>query len=125
MLLAIDGTKEDAVTMMQRLHPWQIPVLVMSRHNDAKQVQRLLEAGARGYMLMRETPEMIVAAVRAVAGGEQWLNPHLGRLDEWPDWKRIGNQRTHGALSFGELLRQNGHLFSDRSRYLAAKEGIV
>ncbi len=79
VLLDIDGTEDDPGAMLQRLHPEKIAILVMSRHNSTNRVQHLLEAGALGYILTSETTtEMIVAAVRTVAGGGQWLSPRLG-----------------------------------------------
>ena len=50
-------------------------VLALSMHKDSVYVREILRAGARGYLLKDAFDRDLVAAVRAVAGGEGYLSP--------------------------------------------------
>ncbi|HYN94188.1 MAG TPA: response regulator transcription factor [Pilimelia sp.] len=51
--------------------------LIVTMTNDPGTVRAALDAGARGYVLKDSAPDMIVAAVRAVAGGGRVLGPRV------------------------------------------------
>ena len=50
-----------------------LPVLVLSVHQNEDYVERALKAGARGYVTKQEAPKLIVSAIRRVMGGEIFL----------------------------------------------------
>jgi DNA-binding NarL/FixJ family response regulator len=54
-------------------------VLVISMHDDPLLVRRAIEAGAAGYALKGISRQQLIAAVRAVCGGEAVLDPTLLR----------------------------------------------
>lgn len=57
-------------------------ILVLTRSEQNRVVEAIV-AGASGYVLKSATPEAIVAAVRATAGGESVLSPQIaGKLLE-------------------------------------------
>jgi DNA-binding NarL/FixJ family response regulator len=60
----------------------EIEILILSMHAEPNYVRTCLEAGARGYLLKNAMDLELVAAVRKVAGGEQVLDPRLGKLPE-------------------------------------------
>ena len=53
----------------------RIRVLALSMHKDSVYVREILRAGARGYLLKDSSDTDLLAAVRAVAGGEGYLSP--------------------------------------------------
>jgi DNA-binding NarL/FixJ family response regulator len=53
-------------------------VLVLSMQDDPRYVRDAFDAGASGYVLKEAADVEVVAAVRAVAAGEQYINPALG-----------------------------------------------
>lgn len=55
----------------------RIPILVLSMHDELIYAERVLRAGARGYLMKQEAPEMIVAAIREVLGGEIYLSDEM------------------------------------------------
>ena len=57
-----------------------VRILVLSAYNRREYVVGMLGAGAAGYVLKDDPPEALVAAVRAVAGGKQWLSPRVTQL---------------------------------------------
>jgi DNA-binding NarL/FixJ family response regulator len=56
-----------------RAHLPETRVLMLSMHDDEHYLFEALKAGASGYVLKREADQDLVAAVRAVAGGEAFL----------------------------------------------------
>jgi len=53
-------------------------VLVLSMQDDPRYVREAFEAGASGYVLKEAADTEVVAAVREVAAGGQYLHPALG-----------------------------------------------
>jgi DNA-binding NarL/FixJ family response regulator len=62
-----------------------IRVVALSMHKDSVYVREILRAGARGYLLKDSVADDLVAAVRAVAGGEGYLSPAVSNavLDDY------------------------------------------
>ncbi len=54
-----------------------LPVLVVSMHDEALYAERALRAGARGYVMKREALDSILHAVRSVIGGEIYVSPTM------------------------------------------------
>jgi DNA-binding NarL/FixJ family response regulator len=58
-----------------------IRVLVLSMHDEILYAERVIRAGARGYLSKRAAPDVIVAAIRTVLAGDIYLNPAIvGRI---------------------------------------------
>ena len=54
-----------------------IPVLVLSMHDELLYAERVLRAGARGYITKNETSNEVMAAIRKVLGGEIYLGSRM------------------------------------------------
>jgi DNA-binding NarL/FixJ family response regulator len=54
-----------------------IPVLVLSMHDELLYAERVLRAGARGYITKHETSREIMAALRKVLNGEVYLGSRM------------------------------------------------
>ena len=54
-----------------------LPVLVVSMHDEALYAERALRAGARGYVMKREALDSILQAVRSVIDGEIYISPSM------------------------------------------------
>jgi two-component system, NarL family, invasion response regulator UvrY len=54
-------------------------VLMFSMHEDPVFVLRALDGGARGYLTKASAPDMMVEAVRSIAGGGRFVPPELAR----------------------------------------------
>ena len=50
-------------------------ILLLSMHDQARDVRRAFDAGADGYLLKSAADEDLVRAVRAVAAGERYVHP--------------------------------------------------
>src|SRR5437867_5309714 len=51
----------ELVKDLRAMHP-EIPVLVLSMHDESLYAERVLRAGARGYIMKRERPEKLLEA---------------------------------------------------------------
>ncbi len=55
----------------------QIPVLVLSMHDEALYAERVLRAGARGYIMKSEASSEVVKAIRRVNEGGVYLSDRM------------------------------------------------
>jgi DNA-binding NarL/FixJ family response regulator len=51
-----------------------VSVLVLSMHEESHYAERALRAGARGYIMKRETTKKVVAAIRQVLSGQLYVS---------------------------------------------------
>lgn len=56
-----------------------VPVLVLSMHDELLYAERALRAGARGYLMKREALDSVLTAVRAILAGEIYLSASMTR----------------------------------------------
>ncbi len=54
-----------------------VPILVLSMHQEAYYAERVLRAGAQGYLSKQGDPAAIVPAIRRILGGELYVSPAL------------------------------------------------
>jgi DNA-binding NarL/FixJ family response regulator len=54
-----------------------LPVLVMSMHDESIYAERVMRAGARGYIMKQEASAKVFAAVRTVLAGELYLSDKM------------------------------------------------
>ena len=66
----------DGIEATRRLAaPGSPPVLALTTFNDDELLSGVLRAGASGFVLKDSSAEELIRAVRAVAGGEAYLDP--------------------------------------------------
>ncbi len=68
--------QSDGIDLVKyvKQHHKQIPVLVLSMHDEYLYAQRSLAAGARGYIMKQEAMESVVTAIHHVLDGKIYLN---------------------------------------------------
>jgi len=79
----------------------QLPILVLSMYNEGAIVSRALKAGAAGYVTKDSEPEVLLAAIRKVAGGGRFIDPALVETVVFADLD--GDRSPQKALSDREL----------------------
>ncbi|CAM3307582.1 response regulator transcription factor [Rhodothermus bifroesti] len=69
----------SGLELIKHLQAWKqhLPVLVISRHDEALYAERAIRAGARGYVMKVEAVEVIVKAVRRVLAGGLYVSEEL------------------------------------------------
>jgi DNA-binding NarL/FixJ family response regulator len=67
----------EATVRMRAAYP-QVRILALTAHEDSEYVQLMLRAGAAGYLLKRAAASDLVRAIRAVMGGQLYLDTTVG-----------------------------------------------
>jgi len=68
-----------AVTELLRREMPKIKVLILSMHGNTDYVLRILQSGARGYVLKDAAPEELVRAIETVQNGEAYFSSDVAR----------------------------------------------
>jgi len=63
----------ELLAMLHKRFP-DLPVLILSMHDEAIYAERTLRAGARGYVMKQDSPEKLIEAIRRVLAGEVYLS---------------------------------------------------
>ena len=83
VLMDLRMREVDGITATRRLSEDDAapPVLVLTTFDDDEMLSGALRAGAAGFLLKDSTADDLIRAVRAVAGGDSWLDPAVtGRV---------------------------------------------
>jgi DNA-binding NarL/FixJ family response regulator len=54
-----------------------VPILVLSMHDESLYAERVIRAGARGYITKYEAAEKVMSAIRKVIAGEIYLSENM------------------------------------------------
>lgn len=100
--LAMPGLSGVELIKKIRQAPAPPHILVLSMHNEGQAVSRTLKAGAAGYLTKDSDPEMLITAIRKVAGGGRYIDPSL--VDRIVFDQALGDDRPpHSRLSDREF----------------------
>jgi two-component system nitrate/nitrite response regulator NarL len=82
VLMDIDMPHLDGLAVTERLRKEkpQVKVLVLSMHSQTDFVMRILQSGARGYVLKDAPTEDLLQAIETVHGGETFFSPDVARM---------------------------------------------
>jgi DNA-binding NarL/FixJ family response regulator len=69
----------DGIELLKELKAQlpDLPVLILSMHDESLYGERALRAGARGYIMKQEPPEQILDAVRRVLAGQVYVSERM------------------------------------------------
>jgi two-component system nitrate/nitrite response regulator NarL len=95
-----------AATELLRKELPNVKVLILSMHSNSEFVLRIIQAGARGYVLKETNPDDLVRAVEAVYAGEVFFSPEVARV------------------ALNQFVRRNGDS-EDSTRHLTSRERDV
>ncbi len=97
----------------------QLPVLVCSMHDESIYAERLLSAGANGYIMKEATADQLLSALRQVLAGELYVSKHVksrmmervavgGRKQPEDRIERLSNRELEilGLLGQGKTTRE-------------------
>jgi DNA-binding NarL/FixJ family response regulator len=79
-----------------RAHGIDMPVLVLSMHDESLYAERALRAGAKGYITKYEASSSVMTAIRQVLNGEIYLNPRF--------MSRIMSRLMTGRAAFAQPI---------------------
>lgn len=97
VLMDIDMPNTNGLAVTERLQKEMphVKVLVLSMHSQSDYVMRILQSGARGYVLKDAPAEELVKAIEAAHNGESYFSPEVARLA----LKQFVRGGTDGACS--------------------------
>ena len=76
--LTLDGMSGLELLKHLRAEVPALPVLVVSMHDESLYGERVLRAGARGYVMKSEVDSVIVAAIRRIMAGGMFVSEQMG-----------------------------------------------
>ena len=86
--ISLNGTNGIELIKDIKLRHGELPVLVLSAHDESFFAERSLRAGAGGYVMKLEAPDNLMKAIRRVLRGEVYLSEKTsGRMLQ----KYLGN----------------------------------
>ncbi len=99
-----DGNGIDLIRRVHNRLP-DLPILVVSMHDEMLYAERALRAGARGYLAKGETDTDLVATVRALLAGGQHLTPRMQAraLQQMAGRAALPGQPAESVLAAREL----------------------
>ena len=68
----------DLLKNIRTLYP-DLPVLILSMHDESIYAERALRARANGYIMKQEATEKVLVAVRCILDGEIYLSERMSR----------------------------------------------
>jgi DNA-binding NarL/FixJ family response regulator len=77
-----------------------LPILIVSMHDESLYAERVLRAGANGYIMKEEVAENVVGAARKVLAGDIYISDRMRQQI----LRGVAGQRTHPATSSIERL---------------------
>ena len=84
----------ELIKDIQALHPG-LPVLVLSMHDEAIYAERVLRAGARGYIMKQEGAAKVMEGIRQVLNGQVCVSEKMSaRILDIFSGRRTANSRS-------------------------------
>ncbi len=144
VLLDLSLMDSSGFELLQAIHQrWpDVPVLVLSMYDEAVYAQRVLRAGASGYIMKQEAPRKVIKGIRAVLNGSIYVsekveaavlahrtnrhasaNPIASLSDrERQVFQRIGEGHTHRQIA--EALGISVKTIESHVEHIKAKLGF-
>lgn len=89
--LSLSGPDGLDVLKEIRMKSGDLPVLILSMHDESIYAERALRAGANGYIMKQEATEKVLVAIRRILHGDVYLSERLTSA--------MLNQFVHGTAS--------------------------
>jgi DNA-binding NarL/FixJ family response regulator len=96
----------ELVKTLQSRFP-QVALIVISMHDEALYAERALHAGARGYVMKRETTKNVLTAIRRVAEGDIYVSDRVVNSMA----KRMSSRKTAAAEPVERLSDRELEIF--------------
>jgi DNA-binding NarL/FixJ family response regulator len=99
-----DSSGIELIKSLKQSHP-AVAVLVLSMHEESHYAGRALRAGAKGYVMKRETTRKVIEAIRRILEGKLYVSEALAEVlaAHFADEKKGENRSPIEQLSDREL----------------------
>ena len=121
----------DAIAHIKRKHP-RMKVVALTFHKEDRFIHATLEAGADGYVLKDDSRAELLAALRSVVNGKNYLSPSIcnrvvvgylagtDKADQQPSWEIL----THREREVIKLIAE-GYRTREIATYLSLSPKTV
>jgi len=98
----------DTLRRIMDARPTRARVLMLSRFQDLLYASRAFAAGAHGYLTKSSAPEMLLTAIKTVAGGRRFVSPDVHSAVSESNGKihEIANSLSHREHETLRLLSE-------------------
>ncbi|MBA7711071.1 Transcriptional regulatory protein DegU [subsurface metagenome] len=72
--ISLEGTNGIQLTEKIKYQRPQLPVLILTMHDEALYAKRAFQAGAGGYITKQEAAETIITAIRLMLSGKDYIS---------------------------------------------------
>jgi len=95
----------DGLEVVSQLHGQcpDLPILILTMHEEGQYVVRAIQAGAMGYMTKQSAPEQLLKAIRKIFEGSRYLTDEAAETLALRIAKGTGEQSPLDSLSMREL----------------------
>lgn len=97
----------DLIKDIRSQHP-DVAILVVSMHDESLHAERVMRAGARGYITKQEATKRIMLAIRTILNGDAYLSE---RMATQIAAAAVGGARTRPALPIDQLSDRELRVF--------------
>jgi DNA-binding NarL/FixJ family response regulator len=73
------GSGIELIKNIKASYP-EVMVIVLSMHDESLYAERALRAGARGYIMKRDSTKGVLQAIRCVLGGQLYVSDKMAKL---------------------------------------------
>ena len=79
LMVDISLKGKNGLDFVKEIHEYDrdLPILVLSMHDESLYAERAFHAGARGYIMKQETSESVIEAIRSVLEGKIYASEEL------------------------------------------------
>jgi DNA-binding NarL/FixJ family response regulator len=102
-----------------RTHNPKIRVLILSMHDESLYAERALRAGARGYVMKHEAPEVLIRAIRTVLRDEIFISEKMSAMLLQ---RVVGDRKPADTLPLDRLTDREIEIFRMIGAGLSVKE---
>ncbi len=96
--ISLKGSSGIELLKNIKVHYPKLLVLVLSMHDESLYAERVLRAGASGYIMKQEATERVLVALRKVLNGEIYLSEKMST--------KLMHQLVGGRVSSGSLMER-------------------
>ena len=101
--ISMPGLDGLEVVSQLRSHCPDLPILILTMHEEAQYVVRAIQAGAMGYMTKQSAPEQLLKAIRKIHAGSRYLTDEAAETLALSIARGSGEKSPLESLSMREL----------------------
>ena len=113
-----DSSGGELIKSLKESNP-AVAILVLSMHDETLHAERLLRAGARGYIMKRETTRKVIDAIRQVLDGKLYVTDSMAQAITR---QFVSGKTTDGASPVKQLSDRELEVFEMLGRGLGTRQ---